>query len=366
MPYARPTLSDLRKQVAADIASALPNTDPLLRFSNLQIMGVIEAGLAHLHYGYLDWISKQSIPATATDEFLEAWAALKGVTRKAAAQASGQITFTGKPGTDIPSGTPISRGDGVLYISTADAVVAGGGTAVVSAQAVVAAAGGNCQTATVMTLGMAIAGMQSNGTVTSAFTGGADVETPDEFRTRMLVVYANPPQGGAVADYIEWATDVPGVTRAWCSLAGGLVYVFIMLDDAESAFGGFPQGTNGVAAAEPRGVAATGDQLTVANAILPLQPVTALVYVLAPVQNSVNFTIANISGVSVAVQTQISAAIADVFFRKGSPAGTIDLSDIESAIAAIAGTEGFVITVPNNNIVNPTSSLPVVGTITYV
>ena len=43
MPFSRPTLATLRAQAAADIASALPGADPLLRFSNLGILGDAEA-----------------------------------------------------------------------------------------------------------------------------------------------------------------------------------------------------------------------------------------------------------------------------------------------------------------------------------
>ena len=47
---------------------------------------------------------------------------------------------------------------------------------------------------------------------------------------------------------------------------------------ARPCHGGFPQGTNGVAALETRDTAATGDQLAVANYLYPLRPVTPIVY----------------------------------------------------------------------------------------
>src|SRR6202051_1725853 len=103
MPYSRPTLTDLRGQAAADISSGIQGSDPLLRFSSLQILGTALAGLAQEQYGYTDWVSIQANPFTATDEFLEAWAALKNVFREAATQAGmvvpGQVTFPGTSGT---------------------------------------------------------------------------------------------------------------------------------------------------------------------------------------------------------------------------------------------------------------------------
>ncbi|WP_321895847.1 hypothetical protein [Paraburkholderia heleia] len=68
--FSRPTLTDLQTQVSSDIASSVPGTDPLLRFANLRTTGRVQAGLAHLHYDHLDWIAKQAVPYTATDEYL--------------------------------------------------------------------------------------------------------------------------------------------------------------------------------------------------------------------------------------------------------------------------------------------------------
>jgi uncharacterized phage protein gp47/JayE len=374
MPFARPKLSDLKNQVARDIDAALPATDALLRFSNLGATGNAQANLSHLHYGYLDWIAKMAVPYTAEDEFLEAWAGLKGVTRKAAARATGSATFPGVTGTVLPAGTPIVRGDGETYTTNADATVDGTGNVTVVATAAADPAGllgtvGNCASGVSLTLGAAVSGIQSGGTAATAFTGGADIETDDSLRSRMLAAFQQPAQGGSLTDYIQWALKVPGVTRAWANpngFGGGTVVVYTMFDQAEAAHAGFPQGTNGVAASEPRSAAATGDLLAVANAIFPLQPVTALVFSVAPTPQTVNFTITGLTTAGLTTRALIAAAIDGVFFLSGvATGGTVPLSLIESAIAAISGTQGFVITVPSGNIAVALGSLPVRGTITY-
>lgn len=380
MPFQRPTLTDLRNQVASDIESNLQG-GPLLRFSNEKITGDALAALAHLHYGYLDWVALQAVPFTSTDEYLEGWAALKGITRKPATAATGSVALTGTAGTAIPAGTTVVRNDGYEYTTNTDATVGTGGTITVAITAVLPpidpvtnptgnGALGNADTGIALTLGTAIPGVQSNGAAATALTGGADIETNDSLRSRMLQQYQSMPQGGAKNDYVTWALDVPGVTRAWCTPNGygvGTVVVYVMLDNSESAHNGFPQGNNGVATDEARSVqVATGDQLTVANAIYPLQPVTALVYVCTPINNPINFTIAGIAGASSTTKAAIATAISNVFLQYGAPGGTVDLSYIESAIAAIAGTAGFVITTPTGNIANTTGQLPTLGVITYV
>jgi len=361
----------------------------LLRFSNLKVLGTSSAGLAHLHYGYLDYIAQQSTPYTATDEFLEAWAALKDIYREPAVAAScPQVSWPGQPGVTLPAGTPVARGDGYVYQTTAAGIVSAGGFVVVPIVAALSpidpvnnptgnGAAGNAAAGTSLTLQAPIAGIQSTGTAVNPITGGADVELDDSLRSRMLFAYQNPVSGGAQNDYVRWATDVPGVTRAWCAPNGfgtGTVVVYTMFDQAESAHNGFPQGTNGVSQFDkgpgttgPRGVVATGDQLNVADSIIVVQPVTALVYSCAPAANTISFTITGLNGSSTATRAAIASAIDAVFLEQGTPiAGTVvDLSSINAAIAAISSTAGFVITVPSGNIANLTGMLPVRGTVSY-
>ncbi len=356
--------------VAQDIAGALQGSDPLLRFSNLNITGVAQANLANLHFGYLDYIAKQANPFTATDEYLEAWAALKKVFRKAATSASGAVSFPGTNGLTIPAGSTIVRGDGITAVTTADASVIGG-TVTVNATITADLTGltgafGNTAVGVTFTLSQAIAGIQSNGSVSTAFTGGADIERDDSLRSRMLAAYQNPPQGGDEDDYVTWALQVSGVTRAWCVRNGfgaGTVVVYVMLDNSEAAHSGFAQGTTGVATNETRATPATGEQLIVANYIYPLQPVTALVYVATPAASPVNFTI---TGIPAASRSAVQAAIADVLLRNGSAKGsTIPIAYVWTAIASVSGISDFVITAPSGDITNAVGTLPTVGVITW-
>jgi uncharacterized phage protein gp47/JayE len=45
--------------------------------------------------------------------------------------------------------------------------------------------------------------------------GGFDTEDLEVWRARVLERYYWTPQGGADGDYVVWAKEVPGVTRAW-------------------------------------------------------------------------------------------------------------------------------------------------------
>ena len=358
----------------------------LLQKAILKIVGSALAALVFGLYGYLDWIAKQAVPFTAEDEFLAGWGALKRVYLEPATQAILTVQFTGGAGVDLPAGTPVNRtADGFAYVTTADAIVVGA-TVTASIKAITAGSAGNCDDGTSVSLAAAVTGIQSSGSVTATVTAGADVESQDDFRSRVMFAFQNTAQGGDEADYVSWARGVPGVTRAWCAPNGfgaGTVVVYFMMDNAESAHGGFPQGTNGVSQHDqgpggaPRDVVATGDQLTLADALITEQPVTALVYACSPIQNQIGFHIAGVS--SSTTQTEIDAALADLMLREGVPGGTIDLSDVNSAIGSVPGAAGYLIeaitstvggvttTYPTNtNITNATGQLPVLGTVTYV
>ena len=374
MPFPRPTLTQLRTQAMQDItASDLPNADGFLRRAVLRVLAWVQAGLAYLHYGYLDWISSQSTPFTSTAEYLDAWAAMAPtpVLREAPQFASGPASWSGIATTDLPAGTLCSRSDGTQFATTADATVIGTAVAV-EVVAVVAGSAGNTDSGSPLTLSTTIPGITSLGAATGPITGGTDLELDAALRGRMLESYAAPPHGGNAADYITWALEVPGVTRAWAAPSGmgaGSVIVYFMMDQAAAAFGGFPQGSNGVAALEARALPATGDQLAVANFIYPLRPVTAIVYAVAPIAQTQAFTLGGLTSATTAQQAQITAAITGLFLQVDSPLATtsIEQSDVAAAITAIGGLPSFAVTSPSSWPITSTAGyLFTLGAVTYV
>ncbi|NKE43588.1 baseplate J/gp47 family protein [Roseomonas frigidaquae] len=366
MAFERPTLTVLQQQARADMAGATGER-VILRASPLGVLAKVLAGLTQGLYGYLDWIAREANPLTATGARLVAWAALVGIFRKEAASATATATFTGAPGAILSQGALIARrADGVAYRSTASGSVGSGGTVTVAIAAEEPGALGNALAGAEVALAGAASGIVATGVLATAAVGGADQEPEDAFRERMLARYRQPPQGGAAGDYARWAREVPGVTRAWDASPGpGAVTVYVMLDDVRASFGGFPQGSDGVAAADPRATAATGDQLLVANFIRPLQPVTALVYVVAPAPYPVDMTIADLSADTPEIRAAITLALAAMFRRSGVPGGTTYQSDLVAAIDAVPAVERFSLPSPASSVTAPAGSLPVLGTITW-
>jgi uncharacterized phage protein gp47/JayE len=366
MPFARPTLTQLQTQAIQDITtSGVPGLDGLLRNAVLRVLSFVMAGLAYGLYGFLDWNSLQSVPFTATDEFLFAWAALVRVFQIDATAARGVAQFTGTPGIAIPQGAALTRQDGTPYVSTADSGTDPiTGVALVPIKGAVTGAITDCDPGTPISLDNPPAGVNAGGVTVGYTTGGADQETQDALRTRMLARYAAPPHGGDAADYVAWATSVPGCTRAWINPQGygpGSVVIYPMFDITRAASGGFPQGTDGCAVEDPRGPTATGDQSLIAEYLWTVQPVTALIYVAAPQPLPIDVALLGLDPNTPEQQEAIAASLQDMFQQTAAAGGVIYPSDIYGAILITPGVQHFSVAAPSLPVVAGVGQLPVLG-----
>ncbi|MCL6597931.1 MAG: baseplate J/gp47 family protein [Alicyclobacillus macrosporangiidus] len=138
-----------------------------------------------------------------------------GLTRRAAVQATGTVTFTGTPGTLIPSGTQVSTAStdtspAIVFSTTVDATITASGTVDVPVQAVEGGSSGNVSAGSIVFMAQPLAGVSSV-TNAAATSGGLDQESDAELLARYLTKVRNPSAGGNKADYINWALEVSGV-----------------------------------------------------------------------------------------------------------------------------------------------------------
>jgi len=349
MPFARPSLPDLIARAAADIEAGLPGTDARLRRSNLAVLARMHAGAVHGLYGYLDWLAHQLMIDTSETVFLDRQASIWGVRRVPAAFASGLVSVTGTSGVVVPAGTGMQRSDGVAYTTTADATLASG-AALVPVAAVDAGLAGNAAAGTQMAFVQPVAGVASAGVVAAGgLVQGADRETDDALRARTLARVQQAPMGGAQADYVAWALEVPGVTRAWCyPLEGGPGKVVVrFVRDADTSL--IPD------AAEVAAVQAYIDER---------RPVCAQVTVAAPVADALAMSI-QLTPNTAAVRAAVQAELADVIRREAVPGGTLLLSHLREAISVAAGETNSVLTAPTADVAHAAGHMPVLGTITW-
>jgi uncharacterized phage protein gp47/JayE len=373
MPWPRETLSDSRSRILANIATRMPGSAPRQRGTVENVLGTVLAGLQDARLGYLDWQSKEAVPYTSDGEYLVGWGALRGVLLEGSQPAAGLVAVSGTPGKPITTPASFIRSDGAIFTLNAGATIGGGGTVDVSVTAQAVGSVGNCLSGTPLTLTSPQDGINLSAVVeTDGLSGGTDLETTDHLRTRVNEIWANPPQGGDLADYVQWTRDnVPAVTRCWSAgpavMGAGTVVVYFCIDDNVHA-NGIPSGSNGVSQFEPRAAVASGDQLTVADALYALRSVTALVYAIAPTAVPLNISLAEVPADAV-IRAGITAAIQGFFLREASPCGVqlirqladgtlsieaggaLLLSHLEDAISAVPGLDHFVLASPTADVV---------------
>ena len=346
--FNRPTLADLIKRVRNDVLSRLSATD-LLRRNDAEVQAVSLAGAVHGLYGFLDWIAKQILPDTADEDILARHASNWGVPRKPQTEATGTYTFTVAAGAVILAGTYLQALDGVQYQTTADAVVVGA-AATAPIVAVNAGAAGNRAAGQNMTLVSPVNGVQASG-VAGLLSGGADLESISAWRARVIARIQQPPQGGASYDYVAWALQVAGVTRAWVypqELGAGTVTVRFVRDNDTSI------------------IPDAGSVAAVQAYLDGLRPVTAQLTVVAPVAVPLNFTISGLTPATAAVQAAVQAELKDLLLREAVPGGTLLLSHIRAAISAATGETDYVLTSPSANVVNTVGNMSTFGAITWL
>jgi uncharacterized phage protein gp47/JayE len=346
MPFARSTLADLVTRTRADVQSRI-SRDDALRWDDSEVYARVLAGASDALFGYLDWLSRQLIYDSAEAEWLERWAAIWGIFRKPAAAATGSVTFTGSDGAAIPSGTLLSAWDGVQYATTADAVIAAG-TAAATVEAVIPAAAGNRTSGETLTLTTPIPGVTSAATA-AELSAGADVESDDDLRARFLARIRNQPQGGSFADYVQWALEVPGVTRAWATsaLGAGTVTVRFVRDDDASI------------------IPDAGEVAAVQAHIEGLRPVTAAVTVIAPTAVTQDIDITTPAGVNAADKATIEAAIAAVLAGV-EPGGTLYVEQLNQEVIAVAGQYAHFIADPAADVDYSAGQIPTLGAVTWL
>lgn len=323
MPWTTPTLDQVRTLARNNLTAQL-RSGPLIPNSIARILSDSNAGLAYLVLLYLNWLAKQLLPDTAESEWLDRFAAIwltsqYGGGRKQATFAAGTATVSGLINITLPSGSelsaPASNGP-LLFQTTQDVAIGPSLSANVPIIALAAGSAGNLQAGTQLGLSVAISGLNSTVTVV-ALAGGTDQETDDELRTRIIQRIQMPPMGGDADDYVAWALQVPGVTRAWCSpleMGVGTVTIRFMMDDLRATSDPM---TNGFPLA--------GDVATVQAYIDSVRPVAMLdCFVAAPIPEPIDCTIASLDNNTSTTRAAIAAGVSAMLAAKAAPARAVN------------------------------------------
>ena len=329
-----------------------------------------DSGHGHLTLQYVDWLALQLLPDTAETEWLDRHGQIwlvnadgsKG--RKLATLATGTASFQGIiDGTVVPTGTqlqsaiPMPAGSGspnvaVTFETLEDVVTPSGAPVDGLIRALDPGSFGNLPDDTSLAIYPPIDGVDS-AAIVRGMIGGADTETDDQLRARILQRIQNPPMGGSAADYVAWALAVPGVTRAWAApeQGPGTITVRFLMDDLRADDDGWPT---------------PADIETVALYIDQKRPVMVMdCYVLAPIKQFIDITIANLVPGTSEAQAEIEASLQAMLLQMAAPGQTIYAAWVSFAIMSSPSVQSFQLLTTDDYIMPSLGHMAVVGTILY-
>jgi uncharacterized phage protein gp47/JayE len=370
MPWTTPTLRDVRSLVRDAVWASLPGSDANVPNSVLRVMSDNQGALCHLTLQYVDWLSLQLLPDTAETEWLDRHGQIwlvnadgsKG--RKMATLASGTASFFGTiDGTVVPAHTQLQSGVGmpvgsnspnqvVTFETLEDITTSIAAPVTGNIRALDPGSFGNLPDDSSLMINPPIPGVSSTVTVIH-LTGGTDTETDAQLRARILQRIQNPPMGGSEADYVAWALAVPGVTRAWAAPEQGIgtITVRFLMDDLRASDDGWPT---------------PEDIQTVHDYIDTKRPVTVKdCYVLAPIKEFIDITIANLVPNTTEAQAEIEASLQDMLFQMAAPGQTIYAAWVSYAIMNAPSVQSFNLVTTADYVMPSLGHMAVLDTILY-
>lgn len=332
MALTTPTTQQIAGNIVAQLESALSQTIPLLPKSFTRVLTKALAGVYVVLYKYAGYSLLQQFVATASIEPTEVngriirplveWGRLVGVGDPIAAtqaELTVEVAVLSQTGS-LPGGSQLLFAPtGVVYQTTA-AVALDAATVEVTIRATSDQAGGdgsgeigNLQVGQALQFASPIPQVATNVEVTEVEVVGAEAESEDAYRARVLRRFQRRPQGGAYADYQIWGTGVAGIRNVFPYTGDpGEVDVYV---EAEAGPDGIPDSAQleAVADAIQFDPAESPSPTGLANR----RPVNAAVNVLPITRTAFDVTITGFTGDST-VLNAIETGI-DEFLRSREP-----------------------------------------------
>lgn len=140
-----------------------------------------------------------------------------GITRREAVASTGNVIFTGKPGTMVPAGTyvvtPADEGSGessVEYVTSMALTLSDSGTGTAPIKAVTPGKNGNVPAGVIQLMSTSISGVTSV-TNPEPTKSGTDTETDQSLLERFYAKVRSQGTSGNKAQYMQWANEIAGV-----------------------------------------------------------------------------------------------------------------------------------------------------------
>lgn len=181
----------------------------------------------------LENLEDNAFALTAVGEYLDRKVAEQGLTRKAAAYASGTVRIYGNHGEVVQTGAKVAS-DSLLFAVDEGASIPETGYVDLTATCLTAGTVGNVAVGEINRFPVTLPGLSSVENIT-AFSGGYDEETDADLLERYIEKVSRPNVSGNKYHYIEWAKEVTGVGDAQCiPLWDGAGTVKVVIIDSDN------------------------------------------------------------------------------------------------------------------------------------
>lgn len=234
MSLSTPTTKEISDNIIAQLEASFSQTIPLLPKSFLRVLAKTLAAVFILLYKYAGFMFLQMFVQTASANETEVngqtvsplvlWGRLIGVGDPAAATKAElviDITVENQVGTLPAYSQLLNANNGVTYITIGD-VLLNAATVQATIRAASDQAGGggagsigNLDPGATVTFANPLANVSRVATVDSQSVTGADAESTDAYRQRVIDRFQKRPQGGAYADYEEWGEEPAGILNVY-------------------------------------------------------------------------------------------------------------------------------------------------------
>ena len=326
-----PTTKEISDNIIAQLQASLNQTIPLLPKSFLRVLAKALAGVFALLYKYGGFIFLQMFVNTASDKPttingrvlvpLVEWGRLIGVGDPGDAVAAEliiDVTVESQTGA-LPSGQQlVSPSNGVVYL-TVGSVLLDAATVQVRVKAAGDQAGGdgsgaigNLQAGDPLSFVVPLSNIARDAVVSSQAVTGANAESTDAYRQRIIDRFQKRPQGGAYSDYELWGEEPTGIINVYpyTSDCPGQVDVYA---EATVASSGSPDGIPTTAQLQAVLDSITLDQ----NGLASRRPANALANVFPITRTGFDIRVTGLLVDDlVIVRAQIEQAIGDYFANR--------------------------------------------------
>lgn len=354
--FTLPTLSSLSQGLRALVPTLIPGARADFWPNNLTIIAKVAAMAVYEALLRARWLYRQIFVSTATGDHLDVHGAEIGVLRANASAAGGRATFAATGSVDIAIGTPFVSDAGIFYVALNAVSASASATFSVDLQAQDAGAAGNAPTGMIVRPVAAIPGLDTPGVLAGGAARGADIETDEPYRARILARLRSRPRGGNADDYLFWVRETgvfdTAFVRGWHPAAGRVTI--------------YPLKPGSGAARIP-----TEDELeALAGHIEARRPLCAEIVLAQASLQTINISIAGLANDSEIVRREIAAELDDMFderARVALPGENVAFSRswISEAISRATGEDRHTLISPAADVVLATGALPVRGTIGY-